>query len=79
MPGVGRVTSYSRTPLGGHYTYVNQGPGYSHKWVQLFREANKTIADMSARRCKGKIFILTESDADPPVIEIFLVTFIFEK
>lgn len=30
-PGLGKITSYSRTPFGGHYTYVNQGPGYSHK------------------------------------------------
>ena len=43
VPGLGRITSYSRTPVGGHYTYVNQGPGYSHKWVQLFREAIKNM------------------------------------
>ena len=37
IPGFGKVTSYSRTPLGGHYTYINQGPGYSHKWVDIFK------------------------------------------
>ena len=37
IPGYGKVTSYSKTPLGGHYTYVNQGPGYSHKLVPLFK------------------------------------------
>ena len=38
IPGYGKVTSYSKTPLGGHYTYVNQGPGYSHKLVPLFQK-----------------------------------------
>lgn len=37
IPGFGKVTSYSKTPLGGHYTYINQGPGFSHKWVGLFK------------------------------------------
>ena len=31
LPGLGKITSFSQTPLGGHYTYLNQGPGYSHK------------------------------------------------
>merc|ERR1711936_1445426 len=31
IPGFGKVTPYSKTPLGGHYTYINQGPGFSHK------------------------------------------------
>jgi len=31
LPGLGKVTSYSQTPLGGHYTYVNQGPLFSQK------------------------------------------------
>ena len=38
IPGYGKVTSYSKTPQGGHYTYVNQGPGYSHKLVPLFQK-----------------------------------------
>ena len=36
IPGFGRVTSYSRTPLGGHHTYLNRGPGFTHKLVPLF-------------------------------------------
>ena len=51
-PGLGKITSYSRTPFGGHYTYVNQGPGYSHKWVDIFRNIAVYTAFCQLKACR---------------------------
>jgi len=39
IPGLGQISSYSQTPLGGHLATVNQGIGFSNKWVDLFRQS----------------------------------------